>query len=215
MGCSIYGVNLGGIGMSQIWDQAAIQEYIDEEREESLTLDYKAAGSLAKSDGKKAEITKDVSAMANSAGGIIIYGLAEYQDRAKEHLAEKIDPIDRGQFPKEWLEHVINNIRPHIDGLIIHPVPLPGSSNSVVYVVEIPQGSTAHQATDKRYYKRFNFESIPMEDYEIRDIMNRVQHPRIELNFQIKITEGVYYEQFTNRSSMRTDCELLVYANNI
>jgi len=30
-----------------------------------------------------------------------------------------------------------------------------------------------HQAYDHRYYKRYNFQSIPMEDYEVRDLMRR------------------------------------------
>lgn len=173
--------------MSEIWDQPRIEKYITDKIEESLTLDYKAAGSLAKTDGKKAEITKDVSAMANSAGGIVIYGMAE--DAVNKHLPGAIDPIDRNQISKEWLEQVISNIRPKIDGLVIYPVPINTASNHVVYVVEIPQSHTAHQATDKRYYKRFNFESVAMEDYEIRDVMGRGRYPRIELEFEIVATQ--------------------------
>jgi predicted HTH transcriptional regulator len=94
--------------MSERWEQLKIQQYIDNGIEESLTLDYKAADALSKSDSKKKEITKDVSAMANSSGGIIIYGIREYSDPDKRHLAEKIDSIDRRLFSKEWLEHVIN-----------------------------------------------------------------------------------------------------------
>lgn len=46
--------------------------------EESAALDYKRADSLNKRDDrKKTEITKDVSSFANSAGGVIIYGIAE------------------------------------------------------------------------------------------------------------------------------------------
>lgn len=175
--------------MIEVWDQARVEQHITQGIEESLTLDYKAAGSLAKSDGKKMEVTKDVSAMANSAGGIIIYGVAEYQDKAHEHLPEKLDPVDRTQFPKEWLEQVISNIRPKIDGIVIHPVSISTAVNHVVYVVEIPQSSTAHQATDKRYYKRFNFESVAMEDYEIRDIMNRNKHPVIVPKFGIFVED--------------------------
>ena len=40
------------------------------EIEENLHLDYKSAGALSKIDRKKDEITKDVSALANSDGGI-------------------------------------------------------------------------------------------------------------------------------------------------
>jgi hypothetical protein len=66
------------VNMPTTWNEAEIQRYIDDEEEESLTLDYKAADALAKSDGKKTEITKDVSAIANSAGGTIVYGLKEH-----------------------------------------------------------------------------------------------------------------------------------------
>jgi len=167
-----------------IWDQARVQSYIDDEVEESLNLDYKAAGELENKPVKKKDITKDISAFANSDGGIIIYGISEHP--TDRHLPSRIDPVNRQDFSKEWLEHVIGNIRPRIDGLLIHPVPIGGSNSDVVYIVQIPQSHTAHQATDKRYYKRHNFESVPMDDYEIRDVMNRLQHPRIELDFRLR-----------------------------
>ena len=173
--------------MSKDWNQTRLEQYIIDGIEESLTLDYKAAASLDKSDKKKIEITKDVSAMANSAGGILIYGIAEFQDKAHEHLPERLDPVDRMAFSKEWLEHIIGNIQPRIDGVIIHPVPISSATNHVVYVVEIPQSHTAHQARDMRYYKRFNFESVMMSDYEIRDVMGRGQFPKLELGFSLEI----------------------------
>ena len=52
-----------------------LEDLINNEVEENLHLDYKSAGSLSKEDKKKAEITKDVSAFANSDGGIIVYGI--------------------------------------------------------------------------------------------------------------------------------------------
>lgn len=176
--------------MTKQWGEAALQQYIDDEVEESLALDYKAADALKKTDKEKKEITKDVSAMANSAGGVIIYGVSEYKDTSKKHLPEMITPIDRTQFSKEWLEQIINNIRPRISDVLIHPISLASGSNDVAYVVEIPQSSTAHQATDKRYYKRFNFESVAMEDYEIRDILNRANTPDANVEFDYTKIEG-------------------------
>lgn len=169
--------------MTKIWDQDRVEQYISQGIEESLNLDYKAADALEKNEKKKNEIRKDVSAMANSDGGIIIYGLTE--DTSNRHLPGSLDPIDRNTISKEWLEQVISNIRPKIEGVIIHPVTINDSKTDVVYVVEIPRSHTAHQASDKRYYKRFNFQSVPMEDYEIRDVMGRLQHARIELEFAI------------------------------
>lgn len=167
----------------ETWDEAKLQTLIDNFVEESLILEYKSAGSFALTDGKRKEITKDVSAMANSAGGTIIYGLKEYSEPERKHLAESIDPINRTPFSKEWLEQVINNIRPHIDNVVIYPISLSRGPNDVAYAVEIPQSTTAHQALDHRYYKRFNFLSEPMEDYEIRDIMNRASTPDATVEF--------------------------------
>jgi hypothetical protein len=172
--------------MNHKWDQARIQGYIDEQEQESLTLEYKRAAALGRESEKKEKITKAVSAMANSAGGIVIYGVKEYDQPDKRHLPEDIDPVDQTRVSREWLQQVINNVQPRIDGLVIYPVPINTAPNHVVYVVEVPQSTTAHQAADKRYYKRFNFQSVPMEDYEIRDVMARQKHPKIELGFKIE-----------------------------
>lgn len=172
--------------MNNIWTEARIQQYIDDEIQETLTLDYKSADSLSKSDGKKREVTKDVSAMANSAGGIIIYGVKEFDKPDKEHLPEKITPVDQTKFTKEWLQQVINNIQPRVNDVVITPVPLSsGSTHHVVYVVEIPQSNIAHQAADKRYYKRHNTISEMMEHYEIMDVMARSKHPIVSLSFAV------------------------------
>jgi hypothetical protein len=198
-----------------MWDQARLERFITEGIEESLTLEYKAAPALDKSQQRKDEITKDVSAMANAAGGTLIYGIMEHQENGKRHLPSHIDPIDRADYSKEWLEQVISNIRPRIDGIVIHPVPLNTAPNHVVYVVEIPQSDTAHQANSKKYYKRFNFESVPMDDYEIRDIMSRAQHPRIDLSFSLEITTRTHSNYMSNGQTRSTVCVLMVRAQNV
>ena len=164
-----------------------IRRMIADGVEENISLDYKAAEALQNTDGKKKEIAKDVSAMANAAGGVIIYGIKEFDEKEKSHLPERITPITRTSFTKEQLEQIINsNISPKIQGIIIHSISLE-NPDEVIYVVEIPQSSTAHQNTrDKIYYKRHNFLSEAMLDYEIRDIMNRLQHPNIEMDFVIE-----------------------------
>ena len=174
--------------MPRNWTEAKLQNFITSEIEESLTLEYKSAEALDRNETKKKEITKDVSAMANSAGGILIYGIREFAEENKRHLPEKITPVDRRIFPREWVEQIIQAIRPRIDGIVIHSVNLSSGDTDVAFVIEIPQSNTAHQANDHRYYKRFNFQAVPMEDYEIRDVMFREQTPNIALNFLVEIT---------------------------
>lgn len=163
------------------WSYDRVQRMISDGIEENLHLDYKAAGSLAKVSQKRDEIVKDVTAFANSDGGVIIYGVQEFSGQERSHLPEKITPINRADFSKEWLEQVISNAAPRIAGIRIHPITVPEEETMCLYVVEIPKGETAHQASDCKYYRRYNFESVPMRDHELRDVMNRVKNPRIEV----------------------------------
>ena len=109
---------------------------------ERLDLEYKRADALENTDGKKNEVSKDVSAMANSAGGTIIYGIAEDKQTRTIRVSGGIDP---SVLSVEWLEQVISSrIQRKIDGVGISQVQLvtvdPGK---VAYVVSVPQ-STRH-----------------------------------------------------------------------
>lgn len=176
-----------------------LNSLIENKVEENLNLDYKAAGSLSKQNDKTTEISKDVSAFANSDGGILIYGIKE--DKINKHLPEKIDPINRKDYTKEWLEQIIQDkIRPRINYFKIHPIEI--KEGHVVYVVEVEKSNTAHQAFDKKYYKRFNFQSTAMYDYEIRDILNRSKNPVIELEFELKNQHKDLFVYAVNRGSI-------------
>lgn len=173
--------------MAEEWTRERLQRHLDDQIQEDLNLDYKGAGALDKGDKKKLEIHKDVSAMANSAGGVLIYGVREYDDKERRHLPERFDPVDQSVFTREWLEQVISGIQPRIQGLTIVPVSVGPNQNDTVFVVEVPASSTAHQAGDKRYYRRYNFESVAMNDYEIRDVINRSTHALIDLEFKLEL----------------------------
>lgn len=168
-----------------MWTLDKISQHIKDGIEENIHLDYKGAGSIAKSGEKKKEISKDVSAFANSDGGVIIYGVREFDEDGKTHLPEKIDPIDANEFSKEWLEQIINStISPTIPNVLITPIQIgKKEDNQVIYVLEIPKSNTAHQMNDKRYYRRYNFQSIAMEDWEIKDIINRLSKTQVKLHF--------------------------------
>jgi hypothetical protein len=172
------------------WTRERLERLIADGVEESVTLEYKRAGSLANTDSNKVEITKDVSAFANSAGGTLIYGIAEPDDKKQRHRPQRLDPVSRSLASKEWLEQIIQTIQPRIDGVVIHPVPIDEAANTVCYVVEVPQSHTAHQARDHVYYKRQNFNRPPMEDYEVRDVMNRRSQPRIRAFVRIDNING-------------------------
>ena len=163
---------------------------------ESIELDFKESSSLQNNDRKKEEISKDVSAFANSAGGTLLYGMRE--DR-QTHVAAGLDTgSDPSIITKEWLEQVINsNIHRRVDGIRIHQIELTKTSpGNVAYVVYVPQSTrTAHQAANNKYYKRYNFQSVPMEEYEVRDLYLRGDVPDLRIQFILPKTELTINEE--------------------
>ncbi len=194
-----------------------IEYVISNEVEENIHLDYKASGALDKDERKRSEITKDVSAFANSDGGIIVYGISE-----EDHKPKEISPIDGRVYTKEWLENVIQQIQPRIENVMIYPIRVNDLGQSI-YVVNIPRsGKAPHMARDKRYYKRFNFKSEPMEDYEVKDLYNRISIPKLEilgclLNHREEDDEVVYNLFASIKNNGNIVCEtykLNFYINN-
>ena len=169
------------------WDEGDLRALIANEVQESLELDYKRSDALGKTEGKKGEISKDVSAFANSAGGRIIYGIIE-KDNKPVDLDAGSDPK---QITREWLEQVINStIQQRIPGVRIKAIPL--STGGHAFVVEVPPSATGpHQANDMRYYKRFEFQSVPMHDYEVRDVAGRATNPALDLEWKLLVSEPV------------------------
>lgn len=169
----------------QEWDETDLQKLIDDQLQESLQLDYKQSDALAKTSTCQTEIAKDVSAFANSSGGRIIYGITE-----ANHLPVSIDAgADPSAITREWIENtIISRVQPRITGIVIKAIPLSAGGNA--YVIDIPQATTfaPHQA-GHRYYRRYNFQSVPMEDYEVKDTMRRASASEPYIRFSIRVLE--------------------------
>ena len=99
-----------------------LQLYIDNEIEESTELEYKSMIKVPNKidrDKWKKELAKDVSDMANSNGGRIIYGIQEKcaDDRS---IPGKLTPIAKSEMDKDTLAQLVYaHITPKIEGLSI------------------------------------------------------------------------------------------------
>lgn len=164
------------------WTLERVESLISNRVQEDLHLDYKAAKALGKSPGDKKEIAKDISAFANSDGGVIIYGVSE--DPTDRSFPKELNPVDSTEFSAEWIEQVaLSQIQPKISGIRVTSIPV--AHHQVVFVVEIPKGETAHQAPDKLYHKRRGRTTEAMWDYEVRDVMNRKTTPKVSIELSI------------------------------
>jgi predicted HTH transcriptional regulator len=137
-------------------------------------LDYKGSKSLDRRIPKAAaEVCKDVSAFANSAGGTLVYGMTE-KNRIPTGFDDGIDP---DQVSIEWVQQcVYGEVQPRIEGLSVHGLEI--RAGRFPYIAHVSQGRTAHMS-DGRYCKRHDGQSVAMEDYEVRDTMRRASTPDV------------------------------------
>jgi hypothetical protein len=164
-------------------DRADFQKMVDAQIEETLTLEYKASAALTRDSKNVQELCKDVSAMANSAGGQIIYCIGEDK---KTHKPTGVDEgVTDDKITREWVHQILgSNIHPRMDGLTVQRIPLSAGGFGFVITV-LPTQTGPHQAPDKKYYKRYELEAVAMDDYQIKDIMRRSSTPDLHVGLDL------------------------------
>lgn len=163
-----------------------IEQLIDNGAQETVHLEFKRAVLL--NDRRRDEVCKAVSAMANSDGGKLVFGLAEDKASNTFSLDEGVKDVAR---TIEWLDSITrDSISPRIEGVIVTAEVLAGRN----YVcVEIPKSPSApHQGPDKRFYKRSNNSSYPMEVYEIDDVRQRRLSGLPPIRIDLEVVSGVF-----------------------
>ena len=132
---------------------------------ESQILDYK---SQLVEDSK---LLKQVSAFANTQGGYIVFGLEE---TGRGGYPKEIPGIDKSQANKERLEQIIlGNIQPRLNvkiAAIEHRDP-----SRAIVVMQIPNSylKPHMNGNDKRFYRRYEFQALPMTEIEVSNMYRR------------------------------------------
>jgi len=147
---------------------------------ESLHLEYKASDAIDKrSNERKMEMARDISAFANADGGQIIYGMRENKDHEPDGLDAGLDPHE---YPEIWFEQVLQQyVTPLLTAAKPRHVLL--SSGRVAVVIDIPASRGDPHQVDGRYYRRHNFNRLAMEHYEVRDMFRRSTNPDLIIEF--------------------------------
>jgi predicted HTH transcriptional regulator len=109
-----------------------IETLILDKAEESLNIEFKSGHALNTDDKSKNEITKDISAFANSDGGILIYGLKEDAN----NIASEIVYVDSKKYSLSWLQQIIDaNIQRKIPDLKMFSIQNPHNPFELIYVI--------------------------------------------------------------------------------
>jgi hypothetical protein len=184
--------------------EADLKRLIDEGRSEDIQLEFKQALPGNSDDGKR-EFLKDVTAMANSSGGDIIYGVREDRSNPDEagKAAELVGVGSAGvgaDAAKLWMMELLNSsVEERILGVAIHDVPF--GAGGFALVVRIPKSwNSPHVVRHKnhwRFYARNSAGVYAMNVTELRAafLLTDVLSQRLE-EFRRErlreITENIY-----------------------
>ncbi|NSL43656.1 helix-turn-helix domain-containing protein [Streptomyces sp. 8P21H-1] len=131
-----------------------LQRAVDNHIPESVDLDWKK-DFYKGTDADKKELAKDVSAMANTAGGMVVVGVDDgKQDHA--HALAPFEPVPgRGE---EWIRAVLANwIQPVVPNVGVRPVKSTVHEGKIYWVLTVPPSTQAPHAV-----------AAPGNDYNFR-----------------------------------------------
>lgn len=147
------------------WTDATVRQLVTNQVSESLTVEFKRDLPMASASDKR-EIAKDISAMANSAGGWIIYGIDEQVGANGLKVAHAVSVLTTPNDAAHRIDDVIAGSctpRPHFR---VREIATAGGFFVVVHVTASPDD--LHMITDNRFYRRSEQGARPMTQPEIR-----------------------------------------------
>lgn len=164
------------------WTRAELDAMVANGDEEGLHLDFKRSAALSNGTLRD-DLSKDVSAFANSAGGLIVFGIEE----ANKKAVRVDEGITSATMNAERLEDIIfSNVFPRPVGVRARAIDLGADRSAMVVAVPAATSLAPHQASDRRYYRRYETKNQPLYDHEIRDLMRRssISAPDVTLTIQ-------------------------------
>ncbi len=159
-------------------------------------VEFKGARSLdfsipnVKIDNVIDELSKQLSAFANSGGGTIVYGIKDSPSIPREIDNGGVSLNLKNRSTKEWLEDIIPNIVEYLlTDFNLYVIIKSNISSKItedkgIILISISDSDKApHQARDKKYYARVGGKSRPIGHRLVMDIVGRSQNPKMKLLF--------------------------------
>lgn len=168
-----------GIRADKLQD-ADIKRLVENQIQESSSLDYKKELAISKDKDKK-EFLFDVSAMYNTDGGCLVFGIEEEKDQNNQNTGKpkEITGIEIQNSDKliQQIEDIVKNCtEPSINQLIINELEVEGQT---VLILGIPKGlglpsMVTYNQTNK-FYKRRNSGKYAVDVYELNNMFMQNQ----------------------------------------
>lgn len=157
-------------------DEKRLLLFLSRELQEGRFLDYKREYAKPASYEGKKEFLKDVTGMANAAGGSLIVGVDERPNA--EGFPGTLIGVEDGEGISQLWENITKScVEPRIPGIVTKGIPLPDGRSAIV--VHIPASlRKPHQMVLEKhrgFYIRHGRDTVPMSVDEIRHAVLSVE----------------------------------------
>jgi predicted HTH transcriptional regulator len=177
-----------------------IEELVKNRHPETVQLDFKLKENLTNGELNKKDreiLGPALSALANSAGGLLIWGIEAKRGADGVDAAQKKVPIPQlSRFRSDVIRAVAELLMPRHDGIDIETVEDPATAGAGYLAIWVERSARrphrSEAAGDKRYYKRAGDSSFIMEHYDIEDAFNRIAPTHLRLVFDERRDDGTF-----------------------
>lgn len=151
--------------------EADLQRLVAEHEQEGPHLEFKRE-TPRPDNGARHEFAADVSAMGNSGGGDLVYGIDEDAQGSAGAVAPFVGNAD--VEARRMLDVLANSVEPRLPGLQIQPVSVAGGT---VFVVRVPQSwAGPHRVrTNQHFFVREGARKRQLDIPEIRAMFVRTE----------------------------------------
>jgi predicted HTH transcriptional regulator len=166
-------------------DEAALRRIVENQVAESLTLEFKRELSLDTSEEKR-EAAKDISALANSEGGQVLYGVAEKKLPDGSRVASAIMPLTDGTVDSRLADVLASSLHPRVYPTMRR---VSTGNDGFVLIVQVRRSyADLHMVSGYdtfRYYKRDAKGTVPMTEPEVRQAYERIALAKASLDAKL------------------------------
>lgn len=159
---------------------------MNEREPENPYLEYKSGALLSGKNEKVFEtLSREITAFGNSAGGVIIIGA----DEDNERCISALSPVADTSKSDSWIE---DGLLPRVSPPISFDVQTLDFEEGRIFIIHVPPSPAApHQASDRKYYARRLYRVDPLLSFEVDDIRRRVEASPLRVTSSLWFESGV------------------------
>lgn len=168
--------------------EADLTSYFQQERDETLNLEFKSGARSSDTKG----VLKSITAFLNSSGGLLIWGAPESVEIKRGEKKVKVcrgplAPVQEELSRDSFFDKIAGNVSPVPVGVRMHPVPI--AIGGYVYLFDVPESQNKPHQTDGRYYVRMDTRTDTAPHYLVYALCHQIKTPVLKLEI-VGVGEG-------------------------